>query len=229
MANQVFTFGEVKDFLNTLLDDDTESFYTDAERETAVNAAYFEVYNWAADLGDGQGGEINSTNLTITANTGTSTLPANFYRLTEVYYKASETESYSWIPIMPNQQHEYRSRISQGSKRLAFYLRGTKMILVPTPTWGSTTEVFIEYVPWPTARTNDAQTFPGIPLSHVEIIAYLALMRLKEKEGVAPSAGAIDTYNRLKAQFDRDMENRQRQRSRTLAGRTRYDLYESGF
>lgn len=218
-------FGDIRAELNTLLDDTTENFYTDTERDAFINSAYFEMYSRACLLNDGVGEEISTASLTVTADTKTVALPSDFYRLVSVYYQESGAggSTYKWDVISPVNQHRKRSEISRGSKRLTCYLRGTNLVIVPTPNWSGTVEV--EYVPEPTEMTANSDEPTGIPRVHRTLIAYKAFLRLKEKEGVSPSPAAIEVAQKLEALFEADMENRQDQDSRRLAGPSGYHLY----
>lgn len=219
MAN---TLGDIRDELNTLLDDTTENFYTDTERDAFINSAYFELYARAVMLNDGVGSEVSTSSLTVTADTKTIALPSDFYRLVSIYYEDSNS-TYKWDVISPVNQHRKRSEISRGSKALCCYLRGTNLVVVPTPNWSGTVE--IEYVPEPTEMSADSDEPTGIPKTHRSLIAYKAFLRLKEKEGVSPSGGTIEVLEKLERLFQSDMESRQDQDSRRLAGPSGYHLY----
>jgi hypothetical protein len=212
--------------LSTLLDDSnsTTGLWDDTERKRALNSAYFEFYNLGVNLGDGMGEEMTSASLTQTSGTATIALPADFYKMVSLYYTISATETYRYIAIHPTQQHQYRRMIPQSAKQLAFYIRGSNIVLVPTPTWSGT--LTIEYSPEPTEMSDDADE-PVFPKSHRELIVYGALIRLREKEGVEVSQGSIDIYRSLRQAFERDMEDRQSQESRRLNGPDGYGIYET--
>jgi hypothetical protein len=217
--------GEIRDELNTLLDDATEEFYTDVERDAFINSSYFEMYSRACLLNDGVGEEVSSATLTVTADTKTIALPSDFYRLVSLYYESngSTGSTYKWDIISPVNQHRKRSEISRGSKKLTAYLRGTNLVIVPTPNWSGS--VILEYVPEPTEMAIDTDEPTGVPKVHRTLIAYKAFMRLKEKEGAEPGGAAMQTYQKLDALFEADMENRQDQDSRRLAGPSGYHIY----
>lgn len=219
-------FSDLQSLLSTLLDDDGTTFWTTAERQRALNNAYFELYNLGANLSDGMGEEITASTLSQVSGTATIALPSDFYRLVSIYRTDSSNQdvTYRYIPIHPAKQHEFRRLVSPGSYQLGFYFRGSNIVLVPTPSTSATLN--IEYVPDPTEMSADSDE-PLLPVSHRELIAYGALVRLKEKEGVEPSGTTIATYNRLMSAFERDMESRQSQDSRRLAGPSGYNIYDS--
>lgn len=238
---QTLNYGAIKKVLNMLLDDDTAEFYDQAtgdtdERERAINNAYAQLYTWAASLNDGMGPEVTETTLDIVADIPTIALPADFYRLVSLYWKQTENQSYQWPAISVVNQHEYRRKVARGSRQLGFYIRGSNIVVVPTPSYSASAVtspaslgLYLEYVPHPSDMTLDTDVPTGIPPVHRELIAYEAFIRLKEKEGVPPSQGAQRVHSQLRAAFDRDLETRQLQNSRRLSGPTGYDIYESGF
>jgi hypothetical protein len=222
------TFTDIKNRLSALLDDESTDFYTTTDRETAVNAAYFELYDMACRNTDGQGVEATIANLTVVAGTATAALPSGTHKVINIFYKESEDETYEWVAISPAGQHVYRSKIDRDSKQLAYYMRGNNIVMVPTPNWSDATKVFIEYVPEATAMTAGTDEPTSVPLMHRELIAYEAFIRLKEKEGVVPIQTTYDKWRQLRAAFEVSMESRQLQRSRHLNGDPGYDYYEGG-
>jgi hypothetical protein len=212
-------FGTLKDLLSTLLEDTSTDLWTAAERASAINSAYIELYSRAASLGGGQGLEVKEGTLTVVAGTATVTLPSDilYPYIIDISYKESETRSWPWIPTSPSRQHIDRSAISRGSHQLSYYVRGSSIVLVPTPDWSSSTHVKILYVYEPTTLSADANT-PLLPPQHHELIAYYAFERLLQKEGTSMLPGAATTKGRLERAFDRDMQSRHKSDSRRLNG-----------
>jgi hypothetical protein len=222
---QTVTFIDMQTLLSTLLDDSNASGLWDGDaRKRALNNSYFDLYNMGVSLSDGQGPEVVTGTVTVTAETATAALPADFYRMVSLYYTESSTSTFKMIPIAPSDQHEWRRTTPRSAKQLAFYFRSSSIVLVPTPDWSGT--LTIEYVPEPTELDLNADV-PLLPKTHRELIVYGALIRLKEKEGVEPNGTSIAIHQGLKASFERDMETRQFQSSRRLAGNSGYGIYES--
>jgi hypothetical protein len=220
------TFADLQALLTTLLDDTSTDLVTSNDRLRAINGAYYELYDWASRLSDGQGLEAAQANLSLVAGTATAALPTDCFRVIGIYYKEDEDNSYPWIPVTPINQHWYRQRISRSAKRLAYYIRGSNIVIVPTPDYADTTHVFIEYIPDAVNMTADSDTPAGIPKMYRELIGIEAFVRLKEKEGSEPGSAIWEKRKELRAAFERGMEQRQMQSSRRLGGDPGFDDYE---
>lgn len=223
----VLTLSDLRTVLNTILDDTGTTFWSDTERNEALNGAYRELYNHAVSLNDGQGPETTTATIDLVADTETVALPTDLYKLVQLYYKESTDEQYEWVGIMPHQRHEWRHRFSRASKSLAYYRRGSNLVLVPTPNYSSTGKLFVEYVPNPTDMSGDSDVPTGIPASHRELIAYKAAKRLTEKQGIDLTASSEGTLKMLLAAFERDLES-WNQSPRRLAGLSAFDQYDLG-
>lgn len=219
---------DLRAILNTYMDDDTNNFIDATERTTFLNSAYFDLYNWAESVLDGNGPVVTKTALTVVSGTETIALPPDFYRLVALYYRESDTCRYKWSNISASEQH-VAALMSGSSKQLAFYRRGSNVVAVPTPTWSDSTKLILEYVPNPTAMSDDTDEPTGIPDSHRELIAMKAFMKLKEKEGVDPSASFMVQYKEAMRAFERDMESWQANGPMKVAGPYDFEIYGGYF
>lgn len=215
--------------LNTLLDDTGTTFYSDAERNNALNGAYYELYNKAVSLNDGQGAEVSTSTLTITSGTETIALPSDFMRLVSLFYKEDDNNFLKWVAINPGDRNIWARRFGKNSKQKAFYRRGSNIVLVPEPDYTSTTNLLMEYIPTPTEMSADGDEPTGIPETHRELLAFKALQRLKEKEGINVAPQTQQIIRLLELAFERDLDSWQDNGPRTLSGRDDYSLFEAGF
>lgn len=222
---QISTFGDLQDHLGTLLDESHSgaAFWTTIERCRSINAAYFSLYGLAVKLSDGQAPTSKSAALAVVSGTATVAIPTDCHRITAIYYKESETQSYPWRAISPTDQHKWRRSLDRSSKTLAYYLQGANILMVPTPSWSEATKVRIEYVPVPTGL-DAANDVPSFPLAHRELIALDAYALLKEKEQEPIGDKILMRRKELMKLFEEDM-SRQEQNSRVLSGFSDYNIY----
>ena len=229
----VRTLGNIKSVLSYLLDDEntgSTDFYPEATRELAINAAYEELFNEAQELAGGKGPVLSTATLTVTSGQDTIASadgwPDDLQQIVHLYWKESETNSFPWEEIRPDEMHEYRSRISRSNRQLAYYLNSWSagITLVPTPTFSDSTKLTLIYVAAPITMSDDSDE-PVFPKTHRELIAYEAFVRLKEKEGVDPSATAIQKRLELRHRFESDMRKLSAQSADRLAGPANYDIY----
>jgi hypothetical protein len=222
----VSTFTDLKSLLSTLLDDDGTSFYTDDDRERAINAAYFELYAEAVDVSGGNGPTISTSTLTVTAETNTVSLPSDFLHLIDLYYQENtDSTPRRWKRINARKQAEYHY-IGRAEKQMCFYLLSQSSIrVVPTPSWTGSIECF--YIAEPTAL-NLGSDEPDFPITSRELIAYEAFHRLKEKEGVNPTGAAEAKRRELRHRFETDMRSLASNEADEIAGPDNYHIYNMG-
>jgi hypothetical protein len=222
----VSTFSDLKSLLSTLLDDTGTTFYSDEERERAINAAYLELYAEAVDVSGGNGPTISTSTLTVTADTNTITLPTDFLHLVDLYYQQSTNDTPKrWKRINARKQAEYHY-IGRGEKQLCFYIMSqTTARVVPTPSWTGSVECF--YIAEPTVMTTGTDE-PDFPLTSRELIAYEAFHRLKEKEGVNPTGAAEAKRRELRHRFETDMRSLASNEADEIAGPDGYHIYNMG-
>lgn len=196
MPPGVTTLGAIRTLVRQRADMVNSTFCTDAELNSFINAAYYELYDLLVQK---YGDDYFATSATITTD-GTNdkfNLATDFYKLLGVDLQVA-TNSYVTVPPF---QFSDRNRYAipnmpllSGAATMRHRLLGSQLWLVPLPSASQTVRYW--YVPRLTALANDADTVDGVSGWEEYVVVTAAIMAKDKEEGdcsvlMAEKAGLI--------------------------------------
>jgi hypothetical protein len=154
-----------------------------------------------------EGAFVTTTTLESTQDTETIALPSDFFKIKNLYIKRSQ--GYDILQYRNNLTAGFSTAGGTGSETYTpdYYLRGTSLVLHPTPNYTSTGGTFLlEYVQFPTTMITggDSLTTQVSPIFKDLVVMYAvykAKMRESLTSGVDTSALALQNLNDLFTAF----------------------------
>lgn len=180
------------------------SFWTDAELDTYINEGIRIFYAELSDVNEGH--FTASTDLDLTANQETVTLPADFFMVRALYRKV--TNGYVMLNYRNNLTEGYYTQTgSSGDTYLPYYyFRGNGLVLRPIPFSSETGGLRLEYIQLPDLLVGDStQLSAQFSPAFKQCIEMYAVYKAKVKEslvnGVDTSALAKANLGELASQY----------------------------
>lgn len=194
--------GNVRNLLNQ--PNSSNSFWSDAELDAYINEAIRIYFAELTKINEGQ--FTAQTDLNITANTETVSLPSDFFSMRAVYKKVDTT----WI-LLP-----YRNNITEGYSTEGgtnsvtylpyYYFRGNSLVLRPVPQFSETSGLRVEYLQFPATLVSGSDTLTDqISPVFSQVVEMYAVYKAKMKEslvtGVNTSQLAKENLAELHKQY----------------------------
>lgn len=195
-----------------------EQFIGNAEALVYINAAIAKVHGII--VAEDPERFLSEDLVSITADTATYALPADFLQLKGVDVKLDDG---NW-KVMQKFQWETRNKFAlNGSKEVVRYrAMGANLRFHPTPDWTEANSVNLWYFPTATQLSGDSDTWDSIGYWDHYVMLYVTMMaRLKAEESVTGIARAMQDYEReirRSMHVDRDGPERVRDRWSEMRG-----------
>lgn len=169
----------VRNFLNS--PNPANSFWTDEEITSYLNEGIRRYFLEVVQHNEGY--FTIQTDLDITANQETVTLPTDCFQVKGLYKKV--TNAYELLPYRNNVSESYSTQGGTSSESYlpSYYFRGNSLVLRPIPNFSETAGLRLEYIQLPDAMVQGTDTLNG-QISPVfrQLIEMYAVYKAKTKE-----------------------------------------------
>jgi hypothetical protein len=161
--------------------DRNNSFWTDEELTTFINDAISVYFTEVTHFKEGLFN--TATNLNITTDTETVSLPSDCFQIRTLYRRVSN--GYEPLAYMNETDAPYSTQGGSGgdSFQPAYFLRGNSIVLRPTPNFSETSGLRLEYVQFPETLVNGGDTLTAqISPIFKQLLEMYAVYKAKLKE-----------------------------------------------
>lgn len=198
--------------------DNTSSFWQDSVLISYVNLIQSDMAQEIIQANE----DFFTTNsdLNITANCATYTLPSRFVLVRRVEDIRTGTPTEIPPVTLNNRSHLGYVRNTSQAFDQGYYLLGNNIVFDSTPTFSNTAAYRMWYARTP-ADLNTASDVSEIPVEHHRIMVW-GLLAMMQEEQQGDSSKADARYERGLQKMVKQVENRQTQRARTVKRSGRY-------
>lgn len=177
----------LRTYVRDLIDEDTASFWSDADLNRYINTAYY--HYWKMLIEADHPTAKQSTTLNITSDTATIALPSDYVETSLVERVFSDRT----VPLKFSERKEGTNYTGAGVAETnylpTYRFTGNNLVLEPTPQVSVTGGIKLTYFYLPTQLSADGDT-PTINAIHHEMIGVRAARLAKLKEESVGQGGA---------------------------------------